>query len=485
MKIGKYEVVKLLGKGGMSEVYEVEDSFLGVHRALKAYSYAGDDPDVRRRFVNEGKILARLSHPRIVRVFDIGESEGRPFFVMDLVLDADGSPRSLADLPDGSADEDMIGRWYDDVRDALSYIHACGIVHRDLKLQNVMVGPDGHAVLTDFGISRTFLPEGAEESQPLDVVNTIARLRDGRTPVMGSVGYMAPELEMGLKATPQSDWYALGVMTYRLLTGTWCDSRTDIAATLETFDPAWRTIMPKLLHSNPDGRECPSFAEERAAARERAEAATEKRLVNARMRGRLARHVARYTAAALILATLAAGYLGLGLSRTKKESAARCADISARLEKAETLLSYPTFADIFPDVEWSAGTGGGESADTEDGESADTEDGEAKYRVSLNAQADAWALTHAIFDDLHSEKISFDEALAAMRFVQRKVMKTEEESILGDEYECCSEDEERMALFKSAVKRMIKFGHKLKALGIDTSKSTADEYAENDDDSEK
>jgi serine/threonine protein kinase len=105
---------------------------------------------------------------------------------------------------------------------------------------------------------------------------------------------MAPELEMGVAASPQSDWYALGVIVYRLLTGTWCDARTDVLANLETYDPVWRRILPKLLHANPQGRECLSYAEEKRADREKAEFEAEERWLKQKSRGHNARHVARY-----------------------------------------------------------------------------------------------------------------------------------------------------------------------------------------------
>ena len=205
MKIGAYDVIRVLGKGGMSEVYEAENPRLGSRHALKVYTYRNDDPDVRRRFDVEGRLLARLGHPRIVKVTDIGETdEGKPYFVMDLVLAPDGNPKSLADVGDGEADEETIGRWYDDIRDALAYIHGKGVIHRDLKLQNVLIGPDGHAVLTDFGISRVFDPEGGRNTV-VDTVQTLIGIRDGKKTVMGSVGYMAPEVEMGVAATERSD----------------------------------------------------------------------------------------------------------------------------------------------------------------------------------------------------------------------------------------------------------------------------------------
>ena len=310
MKIGEYETIRLLGKGGMSEVYEVENPRLGSRHALKLFTYEKDDSEVRERFLVEGKLLARLNHPRIVKVTDFGtdEASGRPYFVMDLVLDERGAMKLLSDVEPGTVDEERIGLWYDDLREGLAYIHANGVIHRDLKLQNVLIGPDSHAVLTDFGISKIFDPKG-DGVQIVDTVKTLVKVREGRSLVMGSLGYMAPELEMGVAASKQSDWYALGVIVYRLLTGTWCDARTDILGTLETYDPVWKRIIPKLLHSNPNGRECLSYADEKRADREKAEREAEERWLNAKDRGRLARHVARWLALVSVVLGVAFGLL--------------------------------------------------------------------------------------------------------------------------------------------------------------------------------
>jgi len=309
MKIGSYETHRLLGRGGMSEVYEAENPRLGSRHALKLFTYEKDDPEVRDRFLVEGKLLARLSHPRIVKVTDFGtdEASGKPYFVMDLVLNERGEMQLLSDVAPGTADEDTVGKWYDDLREGLAYIHANGVIHRDLKLQNVLIGPDGHAVLTDFGISKIFDAKG-DGVQIVDTVRTLVKVREGRNLVMGSLGYMAPELEMGVAASPQSDWYALGVIVYRLLTGTWCDSRTDVVGTLETYDPVWKRILPKLLHSNPNGRECLSYADAKRADREKLEFDLEERWLTAKARGHFARHAARWLAAALALAAVAFGY---------------------------------------------------------------------------------------------------------------------------------------------------------------------------------
>jgi len=333
MKIGPYEVVRQLGKGGMSEVYEAVNPRLGSTHAVKVYAYAKEDAEVRKRFVAEGAMLAKLNHPRIVRVTDCGELEdGRPYFVMDPILSPEGKPQSLGDVPDGSVDEETVGRWYDDIRDGLAYVHAKGIVHRDLKLQNVMVGPDGHVVLTDFGISRVFDPKGNGETV-IDPVQTIVQMRDGKNPVMGSLGYMAPELEMGLQATPKSDWYALGVLVYRLLTGTWCDARTNVAATLETYDPVWQRIVPKLLHSNPEGRACLSYSEEKTADREAAEALLEGKWLREKARGHFARHAARWLAAALVVSGLAVGYWAQSLRTRDNPWRARVLEVRNALQR--------------------------------------------------------------------------------------------------------------------------------------------------------
>ena len=177
--IGEYRITRLLGKGGMSEVYEAEHLRFGSRHAIKFFTYEKNVDGVKERFLMEGKLLARLAHPRIVRVADTGtdSTTGCPYFVMDLVADPEGNVRSLADVPAGGVDEQRIAMWYDDLRDGLAYIHGKNIIHRDLKLENILIGPDGHVVLTDFGISKITNPDGGNAI--VDPVQTIVRLRDG------------------------------------------------------------------------------------------------------------------------------------------------------------------------------------------------------------------------------------------------------------------------------------------------------------------
>lgn len=390
--IGGYKVVRLLGKGGMSEVYEVERPVLGSRHALKLFTYDKDDGDVRGRFLVEGRLLAKLNHPRIVRVTDIGtdESCGRPYFVMDLVLDRDGRTCSLADVGAGTVDEETVGRWYDDLRDGLEYIHARGVIHRDLKLQNVLLGPDGHAVLTDFGISKVFDAKG-DGKAIVDTVQTIVKMREGRGLVMGSIGYMAPELEMGVAASPQSDWYALGVIVYKMLTGTWCDARTDVVSVLASYDPVWRRIIPKLLHSNPNGRECLSYAEERRADLERNEAAWEERWLREKERGHLARHVARYVGSALVVAGLSIAFI---LVRNSGERARLENELRA---KSALRVSPYSFDELFRIP-----------SEVGDDEKTD-ESGNVLYpsRDNLDAaRVDALVITHDLFSRMESGDIT-------------------------------------------------------------------------------
>ena len=396
MNIAGYETVRLLGKGGMSEVYEVVNSRLGSRHALKLFTFEKGDDEVRRRFETEGRLLAKLSHPRIVRVTDFGvdDASGRPYFVMDLVLDAEGEAKSLADVPPGSVDEAEIGRWYDDVRDALAYIHANGVIHRDLKLQNILVGPDGHVVLTDFGISKVVSPADGG-TQIVDTVNTIVRLREGRSLVMGSVGYMAPELEMGVAATPQSDWYALGVIVFRLLTGLWCDSRTDVVGALETYDPVWKEIIPKLLHSNPHGRECLSYADEWRARMERTELDLEERWMREKSRGHLARHLARYAAAFVLL--LAVSFVFAARKHYADREIWRL-----KLQTSGHAGLVPDFDELFripPDAR-------AEPEEDEDGNLV------MPSRLQLEAaRVDALVLTHQTLSEARSGRISLEAAI--------------------------------------------------------------------------
>ena len=406
----------------MSEVYEAEHLRLGSHHAIKFFTYEKNVDGVKERFLAEGKLLARLAHPRVVRVTDAGTDPEtqQPYFAMDLVADPDGQVRSLAEVPVGGVDEAQIGMWYDDLREGLAYIHAKGVIHRDLKLENVLIGPDGHVVLTDFGISKIGAAQNGDTV--VDPVQTIVRLRDGKNPLMGSLGYMAPELEMGVAASPQSDYYALGVIVYRLLTGTWCDARTDITGGLETYDPVWRQIVPKLLHANPRGRECLSWREQKDAAAERRVFDIENALERSRGKTRREKRRARVSFVVIFLCAALVSGLGVYLYR-----------MTARLQP-------PTFDEIV--------------YVPKDAPQEESEERASREQLQ-SALPDAWVLAHGIIEDLHKGGITRSKAVAELNRLARRA--AEDDLNLFDNlpsYTASGENAALGELLRAAAKRL-------------------------------
>lgn len=256
--IGVYRIIRPLGKGGMGAVYEVVHVKLGVHYALKTFTLDhGHVKLLKERFLAEGRILARLRHAHLVRVFDldVDEATGTPYFVMDLVLYKDGDSYTLADLEKGGADEEHLARWFGQICSALDYVHAAGIVHRDIKLGNILLDAQGGVVLSDFGVSRFC---GEKLRRDLDLERTVV---SGDTVtgnlVMGTSGYMAPEVKRGEDATPASDAYSLGIVFFRLLTGVWYEDNPNIWGLLEPFEGAWQDVLRQLLAEDPKKRPIP------------------------------------------------------------------------------------------------------------------------------------------------------------------------------------------------------------------------------------
>ena len=239
----------------MGSVYEVEHEQLGVRYALKAFTLEGGHVDVlKNKFLTEGKVLARLHDPHLVRVLDLNfdEATGTPYFVMELVLSEDGRPRTLADVKTAELDEDCVFQWFSELASVIDYIHEQGIVHRDIKLGNVLLSSDGHVVLSDFGISRLFSERLRSDVKAVNTMiseaSTAARL------VMGTQGYMAPEVARGEEATPAADSYSLGVMFVYLLTGIWYEPGSRVFTLLETLEYRWIDVLPRLLSENPAER---------------------------------------------------------------------------------------------------------------------------------------------------------------------------------------------------------------------------------------
>lgn len=255
-QIGPYRILRLLGEGGVGKVYEVADA-QGKHYALKAFApRKGAEDLLRKKFLAEAKIMSALDDPRIVKVHDSGEdpATGASYFVMDLVLYKDGLPHTLDDVDTSDLDEDFLKMWFEDLCLALDYIHSKKIIHRDIKCGNVLLKPDKHVVLSDFGISRVY---GVTMARVLDVTRTIPR--QGRCAprtkfLMGTSGYEAPEIAAGQMATPASDVYSLGVMFFYLLTGIWYEPKSAALELLDMYDYRWNKVLPWMLEVNPTKR---------------------------------------------------------------------------------------------------------------------------------------------------------------------------------------------------------------------------------------
>ena len=197
---GRYLVERELGRGGMATVLLARDTTLERPVAVKILA-ADADEELRLRFLREGRLAAQLSHPNVVSVFDSGEDDGRPYLVLELV---DG--HSLADEirrrgPLPPAEVSALGR---QACAGLEQAHARGLVHRDVKPQNLLLGRDGTLKVADFGIARA-----GSASATITQVGTL----------LGTAAYMAPEAVAGEPATPASDVYSLGAVLYELATG--------------------------------------------------------------------------------------------------------------------------------------------------------------------------------------------------------------------------------------------------------------------------
>ena len=241
----------------MGIVYEAEHRTLGTHCALKVFALDHGRVELfRQRFLAEGKALARLRHPNLARVFDLDllEDGRRAYFVMDLVLDKDGRARTLADLEPGEADEKRLAAWFAQLASALDYVHDVGIVHRDIKLNNIFLNETGGVTLGDFGIAKF---EGERILREVGAVRTQIVRGDAAGTcrvVMGTGGYMAPEMLRGGAATAASDTYALGVTFFRLLMGLWYEPGTDAFRLLEPFGAVWMEALTRMLAADPARR---------------------------------------------------------------------------------------------------------------------------------------------------------------------------------------------------------------------------------------
>ncbi|HVR76958.1 MAG TPA: serine/threonine-protein kinase [Acidimicrobiia bacterium] len=211
----RYRLIEPLGSGGMASVHRAEDHLLGRQVAIKRLlPHLAADPGAAERFRREAQSAASLNHPGIVTIYDTGVDEAGPYIVMELIEGETLAARMADEAPLGVA---RVAAIVSGAAAALDHAHAHGVVHRDVKPSNLIVGGDGGVRLTDFGIAQAM-------EDPTLVTDS--------GEVMGTLAYMPPEVLTGAPATPASDVYSLGAVAYEMLTGRQPFQADNIAALL-------------------------------------------------------------------------------------------------------------------------------------------------------------------------------------------------------------------------------------------------------------
>ena len=246
-----YELGEELGHGGMSVVYRATHAAdAGGTRsrasvAVKVFD-APDGPhreELARKFVQETKLLSALEHPNLIKVLDAGaDGDGRPWLAMELMDRASLAARLSASRPIPPAE---VARIYVQLRAALAYCHAKGIVHGDVKAENVLFAADGTVKLADFGIARILRADTRRE------LGISTATMEGN---LGTPYVRAPECRHGEKATAAADVYAFGVLLYKLVTGIWYEGSDRLLRQARTFAPDWAPVLTRMLAADPARR---------------------------------------------------------------------------------------------------------------------------------------------------------------------------------------------------------------------------------------
>ncbi|HEY6221259.1 MAG TPA: serine/threonine-protein kinase, partial [Candidatus Eisenbacteria bacterium] len=243
-RLGPYEIVALLGAGGMGEVYRARDPKLQRDVAIKVLPESfSSDPGRVRRFEKEARAASALNHPNIVTIHSVGETDGKAWLAMELV--GGWSLREI--LFAGPLPSRRLLRIARQLAEGLACAHEAGIVHRDLKPENVMVTDEGLVKILDFGLAKT----AAEPDE-----GSLASTQTGTSPgtILGTIGYMSPEQVRGLPADARSDIFSQGAILYELRTGRRAfhgDSTADTISAILNEEP------PELAAGGGDFREEP------------------------------------------------------------------------------------------------------------------------------------------------------------------------------------------------------------------------------------
>ncbi|KRM72805.1 Stk1 family PASTA domain-containing Ser/Thr kinase [Lacticaseibacillus brantae] len=248
---GRYRLIKTLGEGGMANVYLAHDLILDRDVAVKVLRLdLQNDPDTVRRFQREAMATIQLNHPNIVSIYDVGESHGQQYLVMEYVEGTDLKKYIVEHFP---IPYQQVVDMMTQILSAVQLAHDHHLIHRDLKPQNVLVDANGNAMITDFGIAIALADNAMTQTNSM----------------LGSVHYLSPEQARGSMPTRQSDIYALGIILYEMLTGSVPfegDSAVSIALkhfqtpmpSVRAFDPripqALENVVLKATAKNPADR---------------------------------------------------------------------------------------------------------------------------------------------------------------------------------------------------------------------------------------
>ncbi len=241
-RLGRYEIKSLLGAGGMGEVYLAEDTKLDRRVALKILPPEfADDKDRMSRFVREAKSASALNHPNIITIHEIGETDGTHFIATEYIQGETLRTRLTQHPPDVKTMLDVAIQ----IASALEAAHRAGIIHRDIKPDNIMVRHDGYVKILDFGLAKLTAP-------PTPISDAAAPTVMTTTPgmIVGTVSYMSPEQAKGRAVDARTDLFSFGIVLYEMLTGKRAFAGENalevIGAILHTEPPPLKQVLPEL-----------------------------------------------------------------------------------------------------------------------------------------------------------------------------------------------------------------------------------------------